>query len=274
MPRLNASNFFLARLKPSGKAKLDHFNERLMKSDSCTILDEMRSKLEEYDFLSREMKRYDAKSRPVSPTFKGVESAFACAHCGKCCEKFVIGITIIEVKHLLTHQHLDILAMIRLADDKPYFRFLSKREYSNSLPLLSPGLKSRLGALNPSLGERGERMGRGCVFHDAMHHHCTIYQQRPLECKIYPIGNALLHHGIILCPPAVKKRLDLSNEDNSDGVCTIDISRNLGILTSLNCKADADSIYFNLIQSSRGDQARLILCKIALLLHHFRLSRG
>ncbi len=100
---------------------------------------------------------------------------FACHHCGHCCT---------EVVCLPTPW--DVIRMVRMEGVNPYefLEFLSPDEITGVEPddpsWLEVGEERYLMALR--------RDESGCHFLDKKTRHCTIYEARPILCRLYPFA--------------------------------------------------------------------------------------
>ncbi|MHA1679547.1 MAG: YkgJ family cysteine cluster protein [Promethearchaeota archaeon] len=182
---------------------------------------------------------------------------FECERCGKCCKSLVIGVSTFDLLHMIRGKLYVLVAMVELATDLPYFRFLNKRDFHRLRFTLSPFLISSLLSLNPSLGNINREASSSCVFYDDHANRCSIYAHRPLECRIYPVGNVVLPSGSVLC---AKKTFEGKPNLNVDE-----------ITTSINQKKRADEFHVSLLNGQVPRIEHLFVFKVALLLSHLRL---
>ncbi|MEX2682349.1 MAG: YkgJ family cysteine cluster protein, partial [Candidatus Sigynarchaeota archaeon] len=55
---------------------------------------------------------------------------------------------------------------------------------------------------NPSLEKIDPKELSSCVFYDSITKACTVYEYRPAECRLYPVGNKLIGMTNLLCDPS------------------------------------------------------------------------
>lgn len=128
--------------------------------------------------------------------------SFSCNRCGRCCDAFTIGVSIDDVERFMQRKHAWILPFVTLSEERPTFRFMNVAMLAGIRHIYPPALIEALLRVNPSLDHMITNGGPGCIFHDDKAGRCTIHGIHPLECRLYPVANLLVHEQNILCDPS------------------------------------------------------------------------
>jgi Fe-S-cluster containining protein len=167
------------------------------KIDQCAkedLLSKIMRHLEYPRFFMKQLATYHEQL-----SLQGLQ--FTCNSCGRCCETLRIGVTIEDIRTLIDKNKVEILSTLTLDWVRPSFRLITKHEFHLVEMIISPHLRKVFIKINPSLDDKDMKTGSHCMFHDsrASTSKCSIYKYRPLECRIYPLGNVLLGMQNPLC---------------------------------------------------------------------------
>ncbi|MFX0100811.1 MAG: YkgJ family cysteine cluster protein [Candidatus Hodarchaeota archaeon] len=124
---------------------------------------------------------------------------FTCDGCGKGCQRFTIGLSIHDLARFIRDGFSFVLPFVTLYNRRPVFKLFSKREFKGVEMIYPPKLVDHLKSINPALDRLDGDHLDGCVFFNDATRKCTIYEQRPIECRLYPVGNILNGSGNIIC---------------------------------------------------------------------------
>jgi len=116
---------------------------------------------------------------------------FTCDRCGVCCKNFRIGISWADIKDYILKSMYHVLSVLILPEDRNYFQLMNKQQFLEATPPFSHALTKKLLQINSSLGNIGEDDIESCIFYNPNHNACSIHAFKPLECKIYPVGNVV-----------------------------------------------------------------------------------
>lgn len=143
------------------------------------------------DDIDGMLRDYAASLDPVE--VKPVQ--FTCSRCGACCKRFVPGVSIADVRAWVDSCDPFLLAFLVFHEDRHSFRFLSKIECLAMLDACSDEVKAWLHAIVPEIPSLDE-----CVFltRDGT---CGIHDGKPIECRLYPVGNIVQGSGDVVCDP-------------------------------------------------------------------------
>ncbi len=126
---------------------------------------------------------------------------FTCNRCGRCCESFTIGVAREDVDRIIAGKQLRMLPFLTLCEHRPTFQFWNKKMFKANDLIYPPEIVDWITKLNPSLEKIGSKDLSSCVFYDSMAKTCTVYDYRPAECRLYPVGNKLIGMTNLLCDP-------------------------------------------------------------------------
>ena len=125
---------------------------------------------------------------------------FDCNCCGKCCKSFTIGVSLPDIKRMIDQGMEYLLPFISPSTSRSVFQFMNRQMFKANELIFSLDLISKITLLNPSLSRNGSKSLAACMFFNLITNRCTIYDVRPLECRVYPIGNLLNDLKNVLCP--------------------------------------------------------------------------
>jgi Fe-S-cluster containining protein len=126
---------------------------------------------------------------------------FTCNRCGRCCESFTIGVAREDIDRIIAGKQFRMLPFLTLAENHPSFQFWNKKMFRANDLIYPPELVCWIKQINPSLERTGPNDLSSCVFYNSMTKACTVYDFRPAECRLYPVGNKLIGMTNILCDP-------------------------------------------------------------------------
>jgi Fe-S-cluster containining protein len=158
------------------------------------IIDRINSILKEVAAFSAEL------ARMLEPVILD-PMQFTCNRCGRCCESFTIGVAREDIDRIIAGQQFKMLPFLTLAENRPTFQFWNKKMFKANDLVYPPELISWIKAINPSLDTSGPKDLSSCVFYNSITKSCTVYEYRPAECRLYPIGNKLMGMTNLLCDP-------------------------------------------------------------------------
>lgn len=115
--------------------------------------------------------------------------AFTCDRCGVCCKNFRIGISWADINDFIRNKMHYMLSVLVLPEDRNYFQLINKGQLLQAMPPFSPGLIKKFTQINPSLEKIEKDDHESCIFYDPGQNACCIQSFKPLECRIYPVGN-------------------------------------------------------------------------------------
>ena len=124
---------------------------------------------------------------------------FSCDGCGKGCQQFSIGLSIHDLLRFAKNGHEYILPFITLSKQRPVFKLFNKKDFKGIEMIYPPRLLEQIKMINPILENLDGSHLDGCIFFNDDTRKCTIYDLRPLECKLYPIGNILNGLDNVIC---------------------------------------------------------------------------
>jgi Fe-S-cluster containining protein len=157
-------------------AEIGHFSEIIEQEDIVTVIERVRGILvelsETIQFMEKKMEAVELD--PVN---------FTCNRCGRCCEHFAIGVAREDIYRILEGDYR-ILPFLSLSENHPTFQFFNKKMIKD---------------LNPSLVAITHEDLSSCVFFNSITKSCTIYESRPADCRLYPVGNKLIGITNLLC---------------------------------------------------------------------------
>ena len=102
----------------------------------------------------------------------------------------------------LKHHAEYLLPFVLPSEDRPYFQFMSKGQFKGLEMIYPQELVEKIAGINQSLACAGTERAGECMFYDPAARGCTIYDLRPLECRIYPAGNIVFNLDHNLCDPS------------------------------------------------------------------------
>ena len=114
---------------------------------------------------------------------------FTCDRCGICCKNFRIGISWADINEYIRTGLYHMLSVLILPEDRNYFQLMNKGQFSQAVPPFSQALIKKFVQINPSLESIKNDDLESCVFYNPSHNACSIQSIKPLECRIYPVGN-------------------------------------------------------------------------------------
>ncbi len=126
---------------------------------------------------------------------------FTCNRCGRCCESFTIGVAREDIDRFIAGKQYQMLPFLTLCESRPTFQFWNKKMFRANDLIYPPGLVRRAKQINPSLENIGREDLSSCVFYNSLTKSCTVYDYRPAECRLYPVGNKLIGMTNLLCDP-------------------------------------------------------------------------
>jgi Fe-S-cluster containining protein len=126
---------------------------------------------------------------------------FTCNRCGRCCESFTIGIGREDVERMTAGKQFHMLPFLTLCEHRPTFQFWNKKMFRANDLIYPNELVGWITRLNPSLEKIGPKDLSSCVFYNSATKACTVYDYRPAECRLYPVGNKLIGMTNLLCDP-------------------------------------------------------------------------
>jgi len=138
------------------------------------------------------------KERMEPVDLDGLDFSFTCNCCGRCCEQFAIGVAREDIERILEGD-CRILPFLTLAENRPTFQFFNKKMFKANDLIYPPALIAWIEELNPSLAKIASRDLSSCIFYNSIDRTCTIYDLRPAECMLYPIGNKIMGMTNLLC---------------------------------------------------------------------------
>ncbi|MHA1714444.1 MAG: YkgJ family cysteine cluster protein [Promethearchaeota archaeon] len=124
---------------------------------------------------------------------------FTCSGCGACCKKLKAGVSLLDIKNICDEKQYHLLPFIKLIPNILYFKFMNKGVFPFITHAYNPDLINTIKTINPSLVKIDPEQQQHCIFYNSLEKKCSIYDYRPLECKIYPIGNKHFNVKNILC---------------------------------------------------------------------------
>nr|MDO8084106.1 YkgJ family cysteine cluster protein [Candidatus Sigynarchaeum springense] len=127
---------------------------------------------------------------------------FTCNRCGRCCESFTIGVGREDIDRIIAGRQFQMLPFLTLCESRPTFQFWNKKMFKANELIYPPTLVTSIKALNPSLDKIDPKDLSSCVFYNSITDACTVYEYRPAECRLYPVGNKLVGMTNLLCDPA------------------------------------------------------------------------
>jgi Fe-S-cluster containining protein len=122
--------------------------------------------------------------------------AFRCNHCSECCKSLDYGIFVgfEDLKNWVDKDQLFLLGTLSFDFSTKKFRILSKKEFWKNSITNKETIK-KLTSINPTLdvsampSEVKSESESYCVFYNNELKRCSIYDKRPLICRLYPIAN-------------------------------------------------------------------------------------
>jgi Fe-S-cluster containining protein len=124
---------------------------------------------------------------------------FSCNRCGRCCESFTIGVAREDIDRIIAGKQFRMLPFLTLCENRPTFQFWNKKMFRANDLIYPPELVAWITELNPSLEKTGPKDLSSCVFYNSITKSCTVYDYRPAECQLYPVGNKLIGMTNLLC---------------------------------------------------------------------------
>ncbi|NMC03885.1 MAG: YkgJ family cysteine cluster protein [Candidatus Lokiarchaeota archaeon] len=124
---------------------------------------------------------------------------FTCNRCGRCCESFTIGVAREDIDRIIAGKQFRMLPFLTLCEHRPTFQFWNKKMFRANDLIYPPELVEWITRINPSLEKTGPKDLSSCVFYDSIDKTCTMYDYRPAECRLYPVGNKLIGMTNLLC---------------------------------------------------------------------------
>ncbi|MBN2152623.1 MAG: YkgJ family cysteine cluster protein [Candidatus Lokiarchaeota archaeon] len=126
---------------------------------------------------------------------------FTCNRCGRCCESFTIGVGREDIGRIIGGRRFRMLPFLTLCESRPTFQFWNKKMFRANDMVYPPELIRWIKELNPSLENIDPEDLSSCIFFDSTTKTCKVYDYRPAECRLYPVGNKLVGMTNLLCDP-------------------------------------------------------------------------
>jgi Fe-S-cluster containining protein len=177
------SSFLYSKADEVIKNQLKEFQICLQSMKNGKILGEIKH------IVRKPVKLINSIRESMDPIKIETSITFACDRCGVCCKSFRIGISWADIEDYIRNDMYHMLSVLILPEDRNYFQLMNKRQFVEATPPFSQALTEKLLQINPSLGNVGEDDFESCVFYNPDHNACSIQASKPLECKIYPVGN-------------------------------------------------------------------------------------
>lgn len=171
--------------------QLDLFSETIEQEDFSQVIQRIEEALDELTSIIRFMKE---RMEPVDLDPEN----FTCNRCGHCCERFAIGVAREDIDRIMQGD-CRILPFLTFSENRPTFQFFNKKIFKANDLVYPPQLIEWIERVNPSLYKILPQDLSSCVFYDSIDRTCTIYDLRPAECRLYPVGNKLLGMTNLLC---------------------------------------------------------------------------
>lgn len=153
--------------------------------------------------LGKHHKFIASLAHELDPIDKHVQISFACDRCGKCCQSYLIGVSIADMRHFMARHAEFLLPFVVPSEDRPYFQLMSKGQFKGVSLIYPQELIEKIIEINNSLASPSASVEEAgsCLFYDSSAKKCSIYDLRPLECRIYPAGNIVFNLDHSMCNP-------------------------------------------------------------------------
>jgi len=138
---------------------------------------------------------------------------FQCNYCGKCCEagNHGIFIGIIDLKNWFNNDLFYFFGLLAYDNITHKFTIITYENFMDLLVLKNELTRNLIAQRNICLNDlkaeikndlAWSKLKNYCIFYDYKNSRCSIYENRPLICKLYPIAhlsnNIIINKNIIL----------------------------------------------------------------------------
>jgi len=177
------NSFLYSKADEAIKNQLNSFRECLKTMNRRKVLGEIKH------MVAKPTKIIKSIGESMEPIKIEVPIAFTCDRCGVCCKNFRIGISWADINDFIRNKMYYMLSVLVLPEDRNYFQLMNKGQFLQAVPPFSPAMITKLTQINSSLENIEKDDHESCIFYDPGRNACTIQAFKPLECKIYPVGN-------------------------------------------------------------------------------------